>query len=45
MGGNRLEEGVEEADEGFRGWDFRYVRGSEGVERGMLGWWYGRMGG
>lgn len=39
----RYEQGVQEAERPFSGWDFSYVTGSERLQSGMLPWSYGTM--
>ncbi|MGO4732619.1 class I SAM-dependent methyltransferase [Paenibacillus sp. 2KB_22] len=39
----RYEQGVQEAERPFSGWDFSYVTGSERLQSGMLPWSYGTI--
>lgn len=38
-----FEQGLQEADQPFSGWDFSYVTGSNRLQSGMLPWSYGTM--
>ncbi len=39
----RFEQGLQEAEQPFHGWDFGYITGSERLQSGVLPWSYGTL--